>query len=248
MASAVEEKNPFEGFESLGKKKKEKLLKNVLRSSKVGNLEVCKRLFFAVKDNDYVEFTGHLKESGYNFYVAEFNSSAEYNGRPNFVLGNVLSGLTQQLESDVRSFFAHFTCTKNPDYDESDSSSSQYKFTSYWISGLSLSMDTYETYYNNWFSNFTFTKVETDDIINFLNNFKSGQILEGLQEEADERNRTRKEAKKAARAAEKEANVDASNDSDSESDSDSDSDESDSESDDEDETVDSDLLHHKYLH
>lgn len=249
MASeaATESNNPFEGFESLGKKKKEKLLKKVLRESGVGNLEKCKRVFLNVSDADYTDFRTELKDGGYKLYTAQYPLASDYNGRPTFVLGNVISGFTQQMESDARYFFVHFTCTKNKAYDKDDNTSSQYLFTSYWISGTNLDIATYQKYYNEYFSNFTFEEVT--DVASFLTSFEHGHTVNCFRKAQMKAKLEFKAKKKAEKeAAKTNTNDDSGSDSDSNDDSDSSDDESDSESEYEMIEIATDLLHSLYFH
>lgn len=92
-----------------------------------GSLEPCKSSFFT---GDNASFMKELATGKYRIYFSEYRYTNEYDGRPTFILENLLRGFVQQLEDKRKYLFTGFKCTKN----------TSFNICGIWITNCTLAM------------------------------------------------------------------------------------------------------------
>ena len=92
------------------------------------SLEACKTKFFA---GDREGFIAELVSGKFKLYSSIYKYSDDYDGRPYFVVNNLLNGFVRQLEDKRKYFFTAFRCQKTDD---------KYTITGYWITNCTLTM------------------------------------------------------------------------------------------------------------
>ncbi|XWV24672.1 putative ORFan [Tupanvirus deep ocean] len=93
------------------------------------SLEPCKKKFF---DGDMEAFTTEVKSGKFKVYSGEYVDAADYEGRPEFIVKNLVNGFSHQLESKRKYLFTAFKCTKTD---------GKYNISAVWICNCTLPMD-----------------------------------------------------------------------------------------------------------
>src|SRR5947199_8006502 len=69
------------------------------------SLEQCKNKFF---NNEYVQFGEELKKNNFKIYIGKYKYSSDYDGKPIFIIKNLLNGFCQQLDDKRKYLFVLF--------------------------------------------------------------------------------------------------------------------------------------------
>jgi len=85
-----------------------KLSKHQLTAS----LEPCKSKFFS---ND-ASFLNDIIDNNFQVYYGEYVDIADYDGKPEFIVKNLVKGFVQQLDNERKNLFTAFKCTKDENY------------------------------------------------------------------------------------------------------------------------------------
>lgn len=93
------------------------------------SLESCKSKFFT---DDSDGFYKEITSGKFTVYHTTYNYNDDYDGRPDFIVKNLLNGFPRQLEDKRKYLFTVFRCTKLGD---------KYNITATWITNCTLSMD-----------------------------------------------------------------------------------------------------------
>ena len=91
-------------------------------------LENCKLKLFA---NDKEGFLAELSTGKFKMYNGTYKYSSDYNGKPFFIINNLLNGFVIQLQDRRKYLFTAFRC-ENVD--------GTYNITSHWITNCTLPM------------------------------------------------------------------------------------------------------------
>lgn len=136
----------------------------VVKISTIGNLETCKRAFFA---NEFDTLVTELKSKPYNFFSAEYKDASDMDGKMSFIAKNLNSGFVQQLDGNAKYLFSVFRCH------QPDQTASNYVFKSLWI--VNVSSTDFPAVLGSTYESFNFTVVDASDesqFTTFVNDFK----------------------------------------------------------------------------
>jgi len=127
--------------------------------STFSNMEDVKRACF---NNQFESFKQLCDEQGYLFYEGEYNYNSDMDGKPDFVAGNLVTGFVRNLDDKKKYFLNCYRCYANED--------NTYRYVSYWI----VNTDSPLTEVTKGCSDdFTMTKVEKDNLDEFLQKFQA---------------------------------------------------------------------------
>ena len=135
---------------------KEEFVEKKATHSKIGNLEPVKRAF---SNKAYDEFKALLEKQTppFRYYVADYLEASEFEGRPDFIIGNRNKGFIQSdcLENNRNYLFVAFSCFKNR-------ADSKLVFRSYWIVN---SNDSLESLLESDYDQFKFDESQLETIV-----------------------------------------------------------------------------------
>ena len=105
------------------------------------SLEPCKSKFFG---DDLDGFKSELTNGKFKVFTSNYKYSDDYDGRPSFIINNLLNGFVKQLEDKRKYLFVGFRATKTDN---------KYTITGAWITNCTVPMadvvlDKYEDF--NW--------------------------------------------------------------------------------------------------
>lgn len=127
--------------------------------SKIGNLEPIKRAF-CNKEFDSFESLIQTQTPSFKLYSTDYTDSAEYSGRPEFILVNKNKGFVQSMDEYRSYFYIAFSCYKKDD---------TVHFKSYWIVNTN---DPLDKVLGSDYESFKFEQM--NDVKEFVNTFKTG--------------------------------------------------------------------------
>lgn len=128
------------------------------------NLESCKIKFF---NKDYENFKEDVKSNKYTIYSAEYNYMDEFNGKPKFIINNLLNGFTQQLENKRKYLFVVFKCF--------EMDNKLYKLTSTWITNVTVNL---KEVIPDKYDDFNWNQINNDDVPSVDNYIKQFENFE----------------------------------------------------------------------
>ena len=116
------------------------------------NMEGLKSKFFTSNLVELkTELTQHFTNSKLKVFDAVYKYNDDYDGKPEFVVNNLLRGFIRQLEDQRKYLFVVFKCTKTD---------GNYRITGTWITNCMLPL---EQIVPDKYEDFDWTQVETND-------------------------------------------------------------------------------------
>jgi Elongation factor 1 gamma, conserved domain len=136
----------------------------VVKFTCVGNLETCKRAFFA---NEFKTFEDELKSKPWCLYKAVYKFGSDKDGCPDYNARNLNSGFVQSLNGQAKYLFCAFRCVQ-PKEDEK-----KYEYPSLWISNVAD--PDLKPLLGSFYDDFEWTRVDATsetDFSSFMESFK----------------------------------------------------------------------------
>jgi hypothetical protein len=141
----------------------EEYQEKVKKFATFGNLEGAKRAFVA---GDYDAFENELKLSPYQYFRVSYNGSSDFDGSPDFVVKNFVTGLITELQEKYSKYFFNVYRCFQPSSDVKS-----FRFDSLWIVNTPELADLY----GGRMADFTWQQIDSSnesDFSQFLADFR----------------------------------------------------------------------------
>lgn len=120
------------------------------------SLEPCKSKYFS---GDIDGFRTDLLSENFKIFCGNYRYSDDYEGRPTFVVNNLLNGFVNQLEDKRKYLFTAFRYTKPDD---------KYNITSCWITNCTIPL---QELIPDKYDDFVWTKIEITNLNTICDDF-----------------------------------------------------------------------------